>query len=201
MKKLILAVIFACCSLALVAQDDICVDYQGDRPTISDFAWAFVAANVDDEGCIDEATGAVKQALTQHRQGLPLEEGETLTIDEKNGFVLYESRYEEHLLKIEMCFWNESDRKHRMFAYNVASFVDGKYSPGQFDILLFFRYDNASKKMSRCYDPGFEVMYGDDGAWLSYDLPRTGKDIIVNYWYNDGTKKQKTLSWNGRKFL
>lgn len=175
-------------------------DDQGTTPTISDFASAFLSAAVDDEDCIDESTNAIKQAWTQHRKGLPLDEGETLTIDQKNGYIVYESKYDEHMLRIEMCFWNESDRKHKLFAYNVACFTNDKYSAGQFDGLTFYRYDNGSKKMIPCHDTGFDVVYGtDDGAWISYELPRTGKDITVTSWYDDG-KKQKRLKWNGRRF-
>jgi hypothetical protein len=104
------------------------------------------------------------------------------------------------MLRIEMCFWNESDRKHKLFAYNVACFTNDKYSAGQFDGLTFYRYDNGSKKMTPCHDTGFDVVYGtDDGAWISYELPRTGKDITVTSWYDDG-KKQKRLKWNGHRF-
>ena len=31
----------------------------------------------------------------------------------------------------------------------------------------------------------------------AYALPRTGKDIIVTTWHEDGKKTQKTLKWNG----
>ena len=47
---------------------------------------------------------------------------------------------------------------------------------------------------------GFEVEYmTDDGAFVSYALPRTGKDIVMTTWYPDGPK-QKTLKWGGRRF-
>lgn len=54
------------------------------------------------------------------------EEGVTLTVDQKNGFVLYESRQDEYLTRIELCYWNEADKKHKLIAYNVACFMDGK---------------------------------------------------------------------------
>jgi len=44
------------------------------------------------------------------------------------------------------------------------------------------------------------VEYGtEDGAYVSYDLPRSGKDITVTYWYKD-RKEQKTLKWDGHRF-
>ena len=207
MRKISFAIIFACCTLSLAAQDVIRVNYQGARPTISDFAWAFLSDYVynEEEDVLDEARNAAKQAWIQHRKGLPLEEGETLTIDEKNGYVVYESRSEyesvEDLVRIEMCYWNESDKKHKLFAYNVAYFRNGKYEAGQFDGLSFYRYNNATKKMTYCDAPGFDVMYGtEDGASVTYALPRTGKDIIYSEWKDGVKKKEKTLKWNGRRF-
>ncbi len=204
MKRVLLTIILACCTLALTAQEGIKVNCQGEKPTISDFAWAFLSSDNgedEEEGYADESFNAVKQAWIRHREGLPQNEGVTLSVDEKNGFVLYESRYEGSLLRIEMCYWNESDKKHKLFAYNVGYYAqDGEYSPGQFDGLTFCRYDNASKEMTYCDAPGFEVEYGlDDGSWACYDLPRTGKDITVNYWHGN-TKTQKTLKWDGSKF-
>lgn len=188
------------------AQDAIRVNYQGTQPTISDFAWAFLSSHNDDEeeDCVDESFNAIRYAWIQHRKGLPQEEGVTLTIDQKNGFVVYEyqSEYEsvKDVVRIEMCYWNEADKKHKLFAYNVACYRNGEYSAGQFDGLIFYRYDNATKKMTYCTDTGFDAVYGtDDGAWVSYALPRTGKDITVTYWHKSG-KKQKTLKWNGRRF-
>ena len=203
MKKLVLAIVFAFCTLAVSAQDAIRVNYTGAKPTISDFAWAFLSVdNGEDEleGESDESFNAIKQAWIRHRNGTPQDEHETLTIDDKNGFVLYEWKYEENMLRIEMCYWNESDQKHKLFAYNVSCFQNDKYSPGQFDGIVFCRYDNAKRELTYCEAPGFEVEYGtDDGAWVSYDLPRSGKDITVNYWHAN-KKTQKTLKWNGHGF-
>lgn len=185
----------------MAAQDAIKVKYQGAQPSISDFVTAFLTPREEEEeDCVDESFNAVQHAWEKHLKGLPQNEGVTLTVDQKNGFVLYEYRDEPHLVRIEMCYWNEADRKHKLFAYNVACFSNGRYSAGQFDGLLFYRYDNASRKMSEYDDTGFEVQYGtEDGAWVSYALPRTGKDITVIYWY-ESTQKHKTLKWNGRKF-
>ena len=203
MKKLALAIIFAFYTLAVSAQDAIQVNYTGAKPAISDFARAFLSVdNGEDEleGEADESFNAIKQAWIRHREGTPQDEHVTLTIDDKNGFVLYEWKYEENMLRIEMCYWNESDQKHKLFAYNVSCFQNDDYSPGQFDGIVFCRYDNAKKELTYCEAPGFEVEYGtDDGAWVSYDLPRSGKDITVNYWHAN-KKTQKTLKWNGHGF-
>ena len=202
MKRDSLLIIFAICALALAAQDGIKVNYQGASPTISDFVSAFVSScnDAEEEDCCDEAFNAVTYAWERHQKGIPLEEGETLTIDEKNGYVLYESRSEyesvENVARMEMCYWNEADGKHKLFAYSVWCFSNGKPSLGQFDGITFFRYDNATKKMIVCDPPGFEVRYFD----TSYALPRTGKDIIVTTWNDSGKKEERALKWNGHLF-
>ncbi|MBR4783833.1 MAG: hypothetical protein IK012_01075 [Fibrobacter sp.] len=143
---------------------------------------------------------SLRQTWEQYHKGKPLEEGEVLTIDKKNGYILLERKQEEYLTKIEMCYWNESDKKHKLFAVSITSFVNGKYSAGQYDGLSFYRYNNASKTMSLTHDVGFDVAIGtSDGAQISYSLPRTGKDIIATMWYENKTKK-KTIRWKGRKF-
>ena len=202
MKRLVWTLILACCALTLEAQGGIKVNYTGANPTISDFAWAIMTANDgDEEADMDEAMNALRQAWIRNRDGIPQEEGVTLTVDQKNGFVLYESRQDEHLTRIELCYWNEADKKHKLIAYNVACFMDGKYSAGQYDGLRFYRYNQATKTMEGWYeDTGFEVAYmNDDGTWVSYALPRIGKDIVVTTWFPDGPK-QKTLKWDGRRF-
>ena len=200
-----MTILIACCALALAAQDVIRVNYKGAKPTISDFVTAFVATtdDVDEDECANEALNAVAYAWERHKKGLPMKDGVTLTIDEKNGYVRYESRHEyesiEHLVRIEMCYWNEADGKHKLFAYNVASFIDGQCDLGQYDGLTFYRYNNAKKTMTFCEDPmGSEAVYEYD-VRHSFALPRTGKDITVTLWYDSG-KKEKTLKWNGKRF-
>ena len=197
MKKVSLAVLFACCTLALSAQDAIRVKYQGAKPNIMDFSWAYLFDDIEnEEECDQEAFAGVRHALSQYRERLPQEEGATLTVDLKNGYILYEWEDENNSKKTEMCYWNESDGKHKLFAYNTWYYVDGKPALGQYDGLTFWRYNNATKKMSMCEAPGFEVEYQN----TTYSLPRVGKDIIVTKWDDKGRKKQKTLKWNGRGF-
>lgn len=205
MKRSVLAIIFACFTLVVMAQEAIKVKYEGARPTIQDFAQALLfSGNVDDNDC-DEASNAAANAMTHYLKGEPQEEGQSFTIDQKNGFMLYESKYKdpefgEYLTRYEMCYWNESDQKHKLIGYSVASYHNGKYEPGQFDGLVFYRYDNAKKQMEYYTEPGFEnVCYTEDGANVTYSLPRSGKDITATYWYETG-KKQKTLKWDGQQF-
>ena len=182
MKKLLLAIIFAYCTLAIAAQEGFRVDYQGTRPTIKDFVKAYLTSILSEE--VEEC------------EAVPLNEGETLTIDMKNGFLVYEQAWDENLSRIEMCFWNESDGKHKLFADNNWYYQNGKPILGQFGGLNFLRYNNSTKRMSYIDAPGFDVEYSNK----SYALPRTGKDIIVTTWHEDGKKTQKTLKWNGHGF-
>ena len=198
MKRTALSILFACCTLALAAQG-FRVNFKGEKPTIADLAWAFCQNAYDDEETGDHPSDAIQQALEQRRKGLPQDKGVTLVVDEKNGYLLYEDRYEEdpeNVYKMEMCFWNEADGKHKLFAFNnLAAVNDGKPVMTEVSDLLFFRYDNATKRMAYCEAPGFEVDYG-----CTYSLPRTGKDIIVTKWGENGKTSKSTLKWNGRRF-
>jgi len=197
MKKIFLLVAFAAMTITASAQNSFELRFLGTYPDIIDFAWNFVTINDDDpEGEADESMNAVKQALEKYRTGVDLDENDILTVDKKNGFLVYESRYDQHLLRVEMCYWNEADKKHKLFVCSTWCYENGKPSLGQFDGMCFLRYNNATKKMTFCDAPGFEVSYDN----TTYSLPRTGKDITVTKWNADGTKTEKTLKWNGHGF-
>ena len=202
MKRLSLAIVFVCYTLAIAAQEEgFLVNYQGARPTIKDFALAYITSLLNPED--EEPEGewlhmyeSIQKAIVCQDKGQPLEEEETLTIDQKNGFLVYEQKHDDYLTRIEMCYWNEADGKHKLFADNSWSFEKGKLSLGQYDHLSFYRYDNATKKMARCNTPGFDVEYLNK----SYALPRTGKNITVTTWEDNGKKTEKPLKWNGHGF-
>ncbi len=185
----------ACGTLALIAQDGIKVYYQGNGPTISDFARAFFEDYNEDE-CGDKPANAVRDAMSRQRQGLPLDDGETLIIDEKNGYIFFERDDESTNHRMEMCYWNEKGGKYKLFAFNNTSLVaNGKLIVTETSGLMFYRYNNATKTMTYCKSPGFEVDYG-----CSYTLPQIGKDIIVTEWDETGPAIDKPLKWNGRGF-
>ena len=202
MKRLSLAIVFVCYTLAIAAQEEgFRVNYQGAKPTIKDFALAYITSLLNPED--EEPEGewlhmyeSIQKAIVCQDKGQPLEEEETLTIDQKNGFLVYEQKHDDYLTRIEMCYWNEADGKHKLFADNSWSFEKGKLSLGQYDHLNFYRYDNATKKMARCNTPGFDVEYLNK----SYALPRTGKNITVTTWEDNGKKTEKPLKWNGHGF-
>ena len=178
MKRLSLAIIFACFTLAVAAQEDgFRVNYQGAKPTIKDFALAYITSLISEaEECDEEGMSLyenLQDAIKCQAKGLPLEANRTLTIDQKNGFLVYEHKYIEHLGRIEMCYWNEADGKHKLFACNRWSFENGKPMMGQYDVLSFYRYDNATKKMSWCESPGFDVEYATN--WKGYHCHYVGR--------------------------
>ena len=176
------------------------VDYQGAKPTIKDFALAYIASLITEaEECDAEGMSMyedLQHDIARQAKGLPLDANTTLTIDMKNGFLVYEQEQDERLRRIEMCYWNEADGKHKLFANNRWSFENGKPLMGQYDVLDFYRYNNATEKMSWCETPGFDVEYHNK----SYALPRTGKNITVTTWEDNGKQTQKTLKWNGHGF-
>ena len=201
MKRLSLAIIFASFTLAVAAQDGVRINYQGARPTIKDFVKSYLTSMLSEEVEECDEEGLAQYRILQHaiecqEKGLPLEEGVTLTVDVKNGFLVYEETRDEHLSRIEMCYWNESDGKHKLFADSRWCFSNGKPVSGQYDGITFFRYNNATKMMYSSETPGFDVEYFNK----SYALPRTGKDIIVTTWHDNGKKIQNTLKWNGHGF-
>ena len=196
MKRKTLAIIFAFCALAMVAQNGIKVNYKGAKPTITDFAWAYLSAMDDDDDCGMEAINAFREAFIKHRKGLPQNKGEKFIIDEKNGFIVYETINNDIVIRMEMCYWNEADGKHKLFAFNNMNTLEkGKPIFTELSDITFYRYNNATKMMTSCDPPGFDVNYS-----CNYLLPRNGKNIIVTKWNDNGTKTQKVLKWNGRKF-
>ena len=185
MRRLSLAIIFACCTLVMAAQDAIRVNYQGTKPTFSDFITAYLAPTYGEDGeCDTEYMNGIRDAWERHRKGLKLDEGDTFTLDAKNGFAVYEYKYSEgaceFMTRIEMCLWNEADGRHKLFAYNHMFYRDDKYYPGQYDGLTFMRYDNAAKSIKYHSDKGVEAVYKakSPSVECSFALPRSGKDII-----------------------
>ena len=201
MKRITSTIILFCLTLSLMAQNGIKVNFKGSKPTVTDFAWAaFPSLNhQDEEESGDRPWIALEDAMKRYSKGLPLEKGEKLTIDSKNGYILYEnSGYEDvdYIFRLEVCYWNESDGKHKLIAFNnMASYMEGRPSMTELSGMTFYRYNNATKRMVYCDPPGFEIDYSG-----TYELPRIGKNIIFNKWNVDGTTKRMVLKWNGRRF-
>ena len=65
----------------------------------------------------------------------------------------------DYYVKTEMCYWNEADGKHKLFAYNTWLYENGVPAGGQYGGLIFYRYTNATKKMVMCDAPDFETVF------------------------------------------
>ena len=120
MKRIALFIFLLCSALASSAQVTFRVSYQGAKPTISDFVTSFTSARVqtqEEYDEYDESFNALRDVWERHRQGKPLEEEETLIVDERNGYVCYQrGPFDGWLSRYELCFWNESDGRHKVFA-------------------------------------------------------------------------------------
>ena len=117
---------------------------------------------------------------------------------ELEDWMLVESTAKERLQKlwgVSSLKGNEADQKHKLFACSRWSYVNGKPELGQYDGIVFFRYDNATRKMAFVAPPGFR----EENDLVTYSLPRTGRDIVVTYW-KSGTPQPKVLKFNGTKF-
>ena len=210
MKNSLLAILMALSVFSMMAQEEtILVNYRGASPTISDFAKAYLSsipASSEVDECDQEGLymyDAMKRALDRENRGLPMQDNETLIIDSKNGYMLYEFHHDdEEVTRIEMCYWNMAGGKQKLFACVRQWFDNGIYRSGQYDNRDFYRYNNVTKTMRYCSpeDIGINEAYQSDNNYISFCLPQTGKDIIVKWWNDNGMTKEKTLKWNGQKF-
>ena len=85
MKRIILPIILICCTLSLAAQETIRVNYKGAKPTISDFATAYLADyewTEESDDVLDEARNAMKQVWLDHLKGKKLSKDKKLTVDQ-----------------------------------------------------------------------------------------------------------------------
>lgn len=201
MRRIASAIILSCLTLSLMAQSGIKVNYKGSKPTVADFAWAaFPFLNYEDEEeSGDRPWRVLENAMKRQSKGLAQGEGEKLIIDSKNGYILYEHAGDEdqdYIFRLEVCFWNESDGRHKLIAFNnMASYAEGRPSMTELSDIRFYRYDNNTKRMVACDPPGFTIEYSG-----TYSMPRVGKNIIFTHWNDDGSTTVKVLRWNGRRF-
>ena len=179
----------ACFTLTMVAQPHIKVNYQGAKPTIMDFAWALVNYTPPEGDEVENGQGKAQPA------------DEKLVVDVKNGYICHKIMEDGYVTKTEMCYWNIEDGKHkRLVAYNVQTTNNGISEPGQFDGLSLYDYTNATKKMTPYFgDLYLNLFDAGEGNYNTFELPRTGKDIIITTWYEVGQSK-RTAKWNGLYF-
>ena len=167
-KKTIFAILLLAlfCSTFASAQSKS----KSSKITIIDFVNWFVA---DSE---DEFTSTVHDAWQKYLKHKPLDENTIITVDVKNGYMRYENNYPEdnYSSYLEICYWNCADGKHKLVAYNIACFEDGKPFEGQFDGISFTLYDNATR-VEEPISPeeiGLDIFYGIDACVYGYDAEK-----------------------------
>ena len=176
--------------------DKIAVKSQGSRPTITDFATAFLD-HVKDR----EFYGKVNDAWKRHLQKKPLDSQAHIIVDTKNGYMRYEiiNQAEKDTMVMEMCFWNCADGKHKMVCANTVWMLNGDYGWSEDIGACFYLYDNATKVMRQLYPEDIGALYDSDGLSVFF-LPRKGKNIRVSA-AGGGERWNEILEWDGYQFI
>lgn len=180
---------------------NIPVNYKGAAPNVKDFVEALLSQS--DE---DESLNGLKDAWRVYKNGLKQRQGVDLTVDVQNGFVGFESKdsYENDSWRqvIEVCYWNYTDKKHKLVAISNDMYRNGHAEAGQYSGVTFFIFDNATRKMQLAYDQdlGIEFDAPPGTHATSHELPRQGKTIVYNF-YTPSAKFSKRMTWNGRIFV
>lgn len=174
--------------------DKISVKYQGSRPTITDFATAFL----DYQKGKEEFYFDVYEAWKRFLQKKDLGDNVNVIADVKNGYMCYEkiNTEENDTIVLEMCFWNCADGKHKMVCSNAIWKINGDY--GSTAGTNFLVYDNAKRVMRFIYPEDIGALYDGDGLSVFF-LPRKGKNIRVSA-AGGGDRWNEVLEWDGYQF-
>lgn len=175
--------------------EKIAVKYHGSRPTISDFATAFLnhskAKNFYDK---------VYSEWQRYQQKRPLSKNVSISVDTKNGYLHYEilNPEKKDTIVMEMCFWNCADGKHRLVCANTYWAMDGDYGWDDYIGSRFFVYNNNTRIMREVLAEDIGALYDGDGLSVFF-LPRKGKDIKVSA-AGGGERWNEVLEWDGYQF-
>ena len=193
--------------------ESLTVSFNGDEPTIIDFARAY-CSECDNDSFERIALAALTKGNSKN--------GKTeCIVDSKNGYVKYTAPVYDELQSLEMCYWNCDNKNEKLVAVNSITTSMG------FDesFLYFYRYNVKNKTMtlieppfSRDPDPldlvdqdkadrkTIEDILGanseDSNRFMPcFSLPRNGKDITYHMADPDAIPKQfqreGRLIWNG----
>lgn len=161
-------------------------------PDIVDFVTVFLNTSED------EHHGSLQNIWQKHLNNKPLDRGDKVTVDARNGYVRFESSDDSFVAVTEMCYWNCSDGLHKLFAENLTITQNGRPIYTEYSGLCIYVYDNATQKLYWC-DQELLGLTDDVRGDVTFNLPRNGKDIEVLFHNNSRTVK-KTLAWNGKGF-
>lgn len=176
--------------------DRIAVKYQGVRPTISDFATAFLTYCKE-----KEFYGTVYREWMLYQKKKPLSPHTSISVDTRNGYMRYEIDNLENkdTTVMEMCFWNCADGKRKLVCANTYWKMDGDYGYDEHIGTWFYVYDNATKVMRTVLAEDIGALYDGDGLSVFF-LPRKGKDIKVSA-AGGGERWNEILEWDGYQFI
>ena len=176
----------------------ITVRFKGAQPTIKDFVSALFSQ--EDLG---ESMNSMRETWNMYLNGMKLIPGEWLTVDKQNGYVEYQSELDDHSRQvIEFCYWNNADRRHKLFAVSNKLYNDGKPELGQYTGINFYLYDNATRKMKIVFPDELNItLDAPDGTqFVTHDLPRQGRTMVYTYHISSGKDIVRRLTWDGSKF-
>jgi len=189
------------------------VKYAGERPALKDFVDASFEVGL--EYGMGEVWGAVYDAWCKYKKNQKQEANVKLTVDGKNGFLRYEREYIEEdntksLVVVEICYWNCSDGKHKIYCENVYCIYDGKAIETENTGISFYAYNNSTRKMTHVGNDAMGVVVKtgmedvdqsqSEYPVVTYSLPQVGKDIVATIHNKPTGKEQVILKWNGLRF-
>lgn len=171
------------------------VKFQGKRPTIKDFATAFLNYK-QKENFYDN----VNREWIKFLQKKALSPNVNICVDVGNGYMRYDivNPEESDTTFFEMCYWNCADGKHQLVAKNCVMQMDGDYGWAEYVGTSFFVYDNKTRVMRNVDPEDLGALYDGDGLSVFF-LPRKGKDIRVSA-AGSGERWNEILIWDGFKF-
>ena len=175
----------------------ISVAFSGSRPTIVDFATAYLDFAQKEH----EFFGQVNKEWKKHLQKKPLSKNCSILTDVKNGYMCYQKDHfnESDTIIMEMCFWNCADGKQKLVAANTIWKMDGDYGWDEYIGTRFFVYNNKKKEMRPVFSDDIGALYDGDGLSVFF-LPRKGKNIQVSA-AGSGERWNEVLEWDGFKFF
>ena len=140
--------------------------------------------------------GAVRNTMEKGlaKEVLDEETGLTVTIDTKNGFVSVgdggtDGEY------MSACYWNRTNG-HKLLAVLL-----GKPTDPCIEVLCTYDYDPQKKTLTPEPDILKGYRWGDRGEYkqIFCNLPKTGKNVLVDDWSGDDGPVRHTFTWDGMK--
>ena len=192
MRKQILAIVLVL-PLMAAATDIETIKDEWDKKVITDVPTAGLGIMLErfDMTWPTSAVGDVCQVMQTGvaKKVLDSDDGYTVEVDARNGYV---ESYTEGSDRQTMsaCVWRRTDG-HRLFAVVISQPVDP-----EMEIVCFYDYDPQKRTLT----PEPEILDNIrplfPTAYMSFVLPRTGKDLIVNE-YSSGYTYKRIYKWDG----